>query len=135
MTRNRPAYAVWIVLVVVLGLATRWSRIPFLPDLVKTYGGDTLWALMVFLALGFLFPRARTVTLGMAALAISYSVECSQIYQADWINSIRSTRVGGLILGRGWVPTDLVCYTVGVAIGCIAEAWKHRDVPPDAKDA
>lgn len=106
------------------GLVSRSSRGRFLPEFVRDYAGDTLWALMVFLILGFLFPRARTVVLAGAALAISFSVEFSQIYQAEWINQIRATRIGGLVLGRGWVPTDLICYTVGVAIGAVGEMLK-----------
>lgn len=106
------------------GLVSRSSRGRILPEFVRDYAGDTLWALMVFLILGFLFPRVRTVVLAAAALAISFSVEFSQIYQADWINQIRVTRIGGLVLGRGWVLTDLICYTVGVAIGAVGELLK-----------
>ncbi|RYD24244.1 MAG: DUF2809 domain-containing protein [Verrucomicrobiaceae bacterium] len=126
MRRNRLLYAVWIAMVIVIGLATRSRRTSFLPDFIRDYAGDTLWALMVFLLLGFIFPRTRTVTLTIAALAISFSVEFSQIYQADWINEIRATRIGALVLGRGWVPVDLLCYTVGVIIGLIGEILANR---------
>lgn len=116
----------WLVLVVGSGLVSRSSRGRFLPEFVRDYAGDTLWALMVFLILGFLFPQTRTVVLAAAALTISVSVELSQIYQAEWINQIRATRIGGLMLGRGWVPTDLICYTVGVVIGAVGEMLGFR---------
>ncbi|RYD68364.1 MAG: DUF2809 domain-containing protein [Verrucomicrobiaceae bacterium] len=126
MSRNRLQYAGWIAVTILIGLATRSKRTSFLPDVIRDYAGDTLWALMVFLILGFLFPRARTATLAIAALLISFSVEFSQIYQAPWINHIRSTRIGALVLGRGWVPVDLLCYTVGVMIGLIGETLANR---------
>jgi hypothetical protein len=78
--------------------------------------------------LGIVSPRARTRAIALAALRIAFGVECSQLYEAEWINRIRATRVGGLILGRGWVTTDLVCYAAGVGIGTLGEILKIRRV-------
>lgn len=124
--RNRPAYAGWIALVIAAGLASRSSLASFLPDFVATYAGDTLWALMVFLGLGFLFPAARTPVLAGAALGIAFAVEFSQLCEADWLNRIRATRAGALVLGRGWVATDLLCYAVGVGIGVVGEVMGRK---------
>jgi hypothetical protein len=121
MRRKRLAYAGWIALVIAAGLASRSSGATFLPDFVATYAGDTLWALMVFLGLGFLFPRARTVVLAGAALGIAFAVEFSQLWEVDWLDRIRATRLGALVLGKGWVATDLLCYAVGVGIGVVGE--------------
>jgi len=113
------------VAVIAMGLVSRSAGArAFLPEFVRTYAGDTLWALMVFLGLGIVFPRARTGTIVLAAIGIAFAVEFSQLYETDWINRIRAMRIGGLALGRGWVTTDLVCYTVGVALGALAETWK-----------
>jgi hypothetical protein len=119
--RNKLATAGWMAVVTVAGLVSRSRCGAFLPGFVKEYAGDTLWALLVFLLLGLLFPRGRTAVLAVAALAISFSVELSQLYQADWINQLRATRAGGLVLGRGWVATDLICYAVGIAMGAVGE--------------
>lgn len=130
--RSRLAYAGWIALVIAAGLASRSSRATFLPDFVATYAGDTLWALMVFLGLGFLFPAARTSVLAGAALGIAFAVEFSQLYEADWLNRIRATRLGALVLGKGWVATDLLCYAVGVGIGVVGEVVGRKSrVPSD----
>ncbi|WP_373330910.1 ribosomal maturation YjgA family protein [Salmonirosea aquatica] len=55
----------------------------------------------------------------MAALCVlvCYCIELSQLYQADWINTLRSTRLGGLVLGFGFLWSDLVCYFVGTLLG------------------
>ena len=121
MRRSRLAYAVWVVVVIAAGLASRSPRASFLPDFVTSFAGDTLWALMVFLMLGFLFPRARTGVLAVAALGIAFAVELSQFCEADWLNRIRATRLGALAMGRGWVATDLLCYAVGAGIGAVGE--------------
>lgn len=128
--RSRPAYAACIALVVLVGLASRSSLASHLPSFLATYSGDTLWALMVFLGFGFLFPRARTLTIALATLAFVFAIELSQLYQADWINAIRHTRIGALVLGFGFLWTDLLCYTAGCALGAGGEflwkQWKRR---------
>jgi hypothetical protein len=48
-------------------------------------------------------------------------VEISQLYHAPWIDSIRQTTPGGLVLGFGFLWTDLVCYSVGIAIESLTE--------------
>lgn len=100
----------------VLGIASRKFG-DYLPKFISSYAGDVLWALMVFWGFGFLFARTPTVKIMLAALAFSYLIEFSQLYQADWINALRQTTLGGLVLGFGFLWSDLVCYTIGVLAG------------------
>jgi hypothetical protein len=115
--------------VMALGLLSR--RDPaILPRFITEYAGDTLWALAAFLGIGILLPRTSTLAAAALALAVSYAVELSQLYQAPWINSIRHTLIGSLILGYGFLWSDIVCYTVGVAVGAVAEwLWVRRPGP------
>lgn len=48
-----------------------------------------------------------------------YGVEFSQLYQAPWINDIRTPRIGGLVLEHGFLASDLLCYTAGIVLGLI----------------
>ena len=116
MKRNRGIYFILILVTMVLGISSRKFG-AYLPEFLSTYAGDTLWALMVFWGFGFLFARTSTVKIMLAALAFSYMIEFSQLYQADWINNLRHTMLGGLVLGFGFLWSDLVCYTVGVLAG------------------
>ena len=54
-------------------------------------------------------------------LTICFAIEISQFYQADWINSIRAYRQGGLILGFGFLWSDIVSYTLGGMLGLVLE--------------
>jgi hypothetical protein len=109
-----------IVLAIALGLGSRrFGR--SLPDLVATYAGDTLWALVVFLGLGLLLRRASTWVVTLAALTFSGLIEVSQLHHAPWIDSIRRTTLGGLVLGSGFLWSDLACYAVGVGMGVLIE--------------
>ena len=120
MKRNRLIYAVATIVVIALGLLSR--RCPnFLPDVLGKYPGDALWAMMVFCGIGLLFPRLPAVFTGLAAFAFSCAVEFSKWYHAPWIESIRDTLPGRLILGRGFSWSDIAAYAVGILIGCVVE--------------
>jgi len=102
------------------GLLIR-TKAEYFPTLFATYAPDVLWAFLVF-ALVVIFASRLTATKAtIIALAIAYFMECSQLYQAPFINSIRDTRVGGLLLGHGFLWSDLLCYTVGIALGAICD--------------
>ena len=75
-----------------------------------------MWAAMVFWILALAWRRASTRRLAPVAIAIAFAVECSQLYHAAWIDSIRRTHVGALILGSDFLWSDLVCYAVGVGV-------------------
>jgi glycopeptide antibiotics resistance protein len=92
-----------------------------LPDFISRYAGDTLWALMVFLVIGFLFPSLSTWKVAAIALLFSLLIETSQLYHAPWLEEIRRYRLAALILGRGFLWSDLGCYSVGVTLGILLE--------------
>lgn len=121
MQRNRLIYAGLILIVVLLGLASR-SHSLVLPNFIQEYAGDTLWALAAYLMVAVLFPRMAIWKVAIVAGFFSLSIEASQLYHALWINQIRHTRLGGLVLGFGFLWSDLVCYAVGIGIGALMES-------------
>ena len=120
MKRNRLLYLLIGCAVVPLGLASR-RYADFLPEFIATYAGDTLWAVMAFLAVGFAFPRWSTARVSAAALVLSYADEVSQLYHAPWIDKMRGTWLGGLLLGFGFLWSDILCYTVGIIFAAVLE--------------
>jgi hypothetical protein len=116
MKGTRFKYLLLTLGTIVLGLLSRKTDACTI-DFVKMYVGDVLWAAMVYFGCRFLFVRmGRSVSFGVA-LVFSYLIEISQLYHAPWINAIRGTTLGGLVLGFGFLWSDLVCYTVGVLLG------------------
>ncbi len=125
MSRSRPIYFVATVFIVMLGLLSR-SYPQWLPAVLGKYPGDFLWAMMMFCGLGYLFPSAKTFSIGLLALAICYAVEFSQLYHADWLEAWRETLPGKLILGRGFSWLDLLAYTFGIMTAGVLEQTTRR---------
>lgn len=124
-TRNRVLYAALALAVIAAGLLWRARFMP-LPPVVSKYGGDALWALMVFVGFGFLLPRAPTLIVALLALTTSWGAEFSQLYHAPWIDAVRATWPGHLVVGSTFNWPDLPANAAGVAIGAWAE-WRLRD--------
>lgn len=117
--RNLYGQICALVTVIALGLNSRESDL--FPACFGKYPGDALWALMVFFLWGIVLPTTSTLRIAAFALATSYADEFSQLYQAQWINSLRGTPLGHLILGSAFHAMDLVAYLAGVFIGMIYE--------------
>ena len=122
--RKRTHYLLAALLVVATGLFWRSGILP-LPGWLSNNGGDALWALVVFLGFGFLFPRAPTSRVALLSLSFAWGIEFFQLYQAPWINSLRATIPGKLVLGNTFHWSDLIAYTMGIAMGTLWE-WRRR---------
>ena len=118
MKRNRIYQSGYVILTVTLGL---FSRSGYLPDFLYGYLGDALYALMFFFIIGFVFPKFSTIKVALIALSFCFAIEISQFYHAEWIDTIRQTRIGGLVLGFGFLWSDLLSYTFGVITGALLE--------------
>lgn len=113
--RSRLIFLALAALTVVIGLATRRFG-DALPAFVAKYAGDVLWAAMVYLLMAAAWSRASIPRIALAAGAFSLAIEIGQLYHAPWIDGIRHTRLGGLVLGFGFLWSDLLCYAAGIAL-------------------
>lgn len=118
--RNRLLYGFMIIIVIVLGLYSRKTE-NTIPEILNIYLGDTLWALMIFIIFGFIFSSLETKKVGLTGISFCYIIELSQLYHSNWIDAIRQTTLGGLVLGYGFLWSDLLAYTIGIGIGVIIE--------------
>lgn len=105
-------YVLAVIVAILLGIGSRVYA-SVLPHLVAEHFGDALWAAMIYFGVRALLVQMSVLQALLLSLGFCYAIESSQLYQADWINSIRSTTLGGLILGRGFLYVDLVRYSAG----------------------
>ena len=119
-SRDRVAFAALATGTVGLGLLVH-ARVFALPDFVRDKVGDALWATMVAWCIGAVAPGARVGRRSIAAIAVCWAVEASQPWHAPWLEAIRATTLGSLVLGRGFDPGDLPAYAVGVIAAALGE--------------
>ena len=110
MKRNRKLYLFFIGLTILLGLL---SRTKFIPQIIYPYIGDYFYAVMFFFLTGFVFPLKKPKLILTISLLFCYSIEFLQLYRANWIVNIRNSTMGSLILGHGFLWSDIVSYTLG----------------------
>ena len=119
MKNKRWIYLAIISAIIVLGLASRKHG-----EFIAEYSGDTLWAAMVYCGIRFLFPSLSILKTIVISLLFSYCIEISQLYQADWANTVRNTTLGALIFGHGFLWSDMICYTVGVSLSAVIDSGR-----------
>ena len=106
----RICYLAGIAVLIALGLLSR--RVKFVPAAC----GDALWAMMVYCCFRIVLIRKPMIISAMAALITSFAIEFSQMLTPDWLVKIRSTFLGHMLLGQGFLWSDLLAYTIGIAV-------------------
>lgn len=124
--RQRGGIALALGAVIAVGLFSRSAAADVLPACVGRYAGDTLWALALFLGLRLLSPRSAPLRVAVLTGGLALAVELSQLYQAAWLNTLRATRPGALLLGHGFMASDLLCYAFGCTLGVgMSSLWVY----------
>ncbi|MGI4835020.1 MAG: DUF2809 domain-containing protein [Janthinobacterium lividum] len=123
--RPRAGYLGLGLVAIGLGLASR-RYAAALPPWVGAYAGDALWALLVYWLAGALQPGWFAGRRALAAGAFAGLIEASQLWQAPWLQALRHTTLGALVLGQGFLWSDLACYALGIAAGVGLEmGWRR----------
>jgi len=115
MPKTRFTYFILTIATIAIGILSR--HISGIPAFI----GDILWGLMVYFIVRFLFISKKIKWAIVASSLFSYAIEFSQLYQEPWINKIRHTVLGGLVLGYSFEWSDMLCYTVGIGIGVLID--------------
>ncbi|WP_155986060.1 DUF2809 domain-containing protein [Paenibacillus gorillae] len=122
MLRQRITYGLAVVAALLLGLGSReWAG--QLPAFVAEQFGDALWASMIYFGLRLLLPTMKLARSAVIAVLFCFGIEFSQLYQAEWIQSIRGTTLGALVLGKGFLAIDLVRYSIGILIALVVDRF------------
>jgi len=127
-SRKILPYSVLVVLLICIGLPARLTD--WYPPFVVTYVGDGLWAMMIYFLAAIFLPKFAPIRLFILCMIVTWLIEFSQLYQADWINTIRHLPLMGLILGYGFRVEDLIVYTIGILLGLMIDLfiidWQTR---------
>jgi len=88
---------------------------------VPFFVGDLLYAIMVYFGIRFLLIHLKKSKSACIALSICYCIELLQLYDAEWIITLRSTLLGRYVLGQGFLWSDVLAYSFGVLIAYLIE--------------
>jgi glycopeptide antibiotics resistance protein len=123
--RRRVIYFILYLLVIPVGLATR--KFPsYFPGFVADFGGDVLWSTMFFFLFRAFQPKASLLRIAVYTFAFSLSIELSQLYHAQWIDSLRTSFLGRMLLGSTFLWSDIGCYLTGTIIGWLIALFADK---------
>ena len=112
-----------IIVLIPLGLYSR--HLKWIPE--ET--GDALWAMMVFCLWRIILVKQSLRLVAIISLTHSFLVEFSQIRRWSWLVSFRSTFIGHMMLGQGFLWTDLLAYLIGILlIFCLFQSMERNSV-------
>lgn len=114
----------------VFGLASRQPPLQAWP-IIGPWGGDAAWTMAACGGLRMLRPGWSPLRVAFAGYALSVAVEFSQLLDLWPLDDLRRTRVGGLLIGRGFLWSDLVAYAGGAVCHLIIDGWS---TPPRSRD-
>ena len=109
---NRLHYFAITLITLFIGLMSR--RYTVGGDFIHDYVGDAIWAGMIYFGFRFLLPLNTIKSAVISALFFCYFIEITQFNQSDWLNDLRHTTLGGLILGFDFLWSDILMYTIGI---------------------
>ncbi|QOG01805.1 DUF2809 domain-containing protein [Flavobacterium sp. MDT1-60] len=121
MKKYRFQYFIIFLGIIFLGILSR--KISFIPLCI----GDLLYAVMIYTLLRIILIEKKAIEIMILSLLICYGIEFLQLYQEEWMIELRKTLFGRYVLGQGFLWTDIIAYTFGIAIAFVIEKFtlKH----------
>ena len=98
-----------------------------LPTWYVQYFGDYLWAMLLFFVFALTWKNVSTLKVALITLLFTYSIEISQLFHPQWLDDLRSIKLFALILGYGFLWSDIVAYTLGISTGVLVECFLIRN--------
>jgi hypothetical protein len=120
--KSKILYFIIFISSLLLGLFIR-SLAPHFHWLVNLMLGDIVWAFMVYYFIRLLFTHKSILSCLLISLLFTYTIEFSQLIQNDFFNYLRSFKLIALVIGYGFLGSDLVSYTVGIVLGYLLDRF------------
>lgn len=115
---HRLIYLVILIIIICIGLYSR-GMTGWITEIIDFK--DVVWAMMIYFLFRIVFPGWSIMKTAIAGISFSFLVEVSQLYHAHWIDQLRNTFLGGLVLGTSFVWGDLAAYLCGIGFGIIID--------------
>ncbi len=113
--KYRLSYTIVFIFTIVLGLTSR--KIAGIPLIT----GDILYASMIYWMIRAVSPNKRLIVAILSSLLFCFSIEFMQLIQTPILIWARNHSFFKLILGQGFLWSDLIAYATGTAIAYLID--------------
>jgi len=124
--RDRLLLLISILIIVPLGLMMKFYRGPGQEWLNNTFGGvpyEIFWILLVV----FIWPQVSAVWASVGVCLATCGLEFLQLWQPPFLQAIRATLIGRLVLGNTFQWSDFPYYFIGSFLGWVwLKAIQHQ---------
>lgn len=114
--RSRPLLLTALLTLTAVGLATKSYTGPGAAWIRGSLGG-AFYVACWMAAWWLVRPRASGWLVAGVVLAATCGIEAAQLVRVDWLDALRATRVGGLVLGSTFAWADFPAYVLGAGLG------------------
>lgn len=124
--RHTRIYLLIMVVITAFGLPARIVQ-DQLPTWYVLYFGDYLWAMLLFFVFALILRNMSTFKVAITTLLFTYIIEISQMFHPRWLDYLRSIKIFALVLGYGFLWSDIAAYTLGISTGVLVERFLLRN--------
>ncbi len=124
MGKYRQQLWLSIAFIVPFGLVTKFYRGPGQAWLNDAFGGipyEIFWMLLV----AVIWPRLRPGAIALLVFITTCLLEFLQLWQPAWLQAIRGTLPGRLVLGNTFIWSDFPYYAIGCFLGWLWLRWLY----------
>ena len=117
----RQTHAVTALLLVPVGLAT---KLDFASGTwIAANAGGVLYVMFWSLLVGSALPRSKPTNVCVTVLGLTCIVEVLQMVEWPWLEALRATRPGQLLLGSTFSWVDFPFYAAGALSSWLLMQW------------
>jgi hypothetical protein len=122
--KYRMVLLLCMVAIVPLGYGVRFAQggEEWLKDAFGSVAYEIFWILFV----GFIYPPASPLWVAMGVFLATCGLEFLQLWQPPFLQAMRATLPGRLVLGNTFSWLDFPAYVVGSSLGWVCLRWLHR---------
>jgi hypothetical protein len=113
----RVSLVLTIALIIPLGYFIRFS--PLFPDWFSDIAGSIAYQILCVAIVQFCFPKLSIVKTAIGVFLFACAIEFLQLWKPPFLQAIRATLPGQLVLGNTFMWSDFPPYLLGAIIGAV----------------
>jgi uncharacterized membrane protein (DUF373 family) len=125
--KYRSILLINIILIIPLGYTVRFSHGPA-PEWLNDFLGSLAYQIFWILFVLFIYPRASLIWTAVGVCLFSCGLEFLQLWQPPWLQVLRATLPGRLVLGNTFTLSDFPPYFVGSFLGWLWVRWLYNRI-------